>query len=284
MQLPSSGALTLAEIQAEFGGVDPISLSEYYRGGLYTTSNNTNVPTSGSISLSNFYGAVKEFTFTVSSNQTNANLRTLAINAGWDQSSPVVCTINGGVYISSNSTATPALTVNGSFPLGVQLTNNGLIIGMGGKGGNSGSSSGLSGGIALSASVGVSINNTGTIAGGGGGGRGGADVVVSGTDYFGFPFTDTYGGGGGGGGRSSAAANSAGGTSGGNFPGSPGGVGTVSSPGSGGAGGGNGAGNGSAGGGWGATGGGSGGSGGAAISGNSNITWVAFGTRLGAIT
>lgn len=59
MALPSSGPITLAMIQAEFGGENPISLSEYYRGGAYTTNNNTNVPTSGAISLDNFHGAVK---------------------------------------------------------------------------------------------------------------------------------------------------------------------------------------------------------------------------------
>ena len=57
MALPSSGTITLAQIAAEFGGSAPHSLSEYYRGGAYTTSNNTNVPTSGAISLSNFHGA-----------------------------------------------------------------------------------------------------------------------------------------------------------------------------------------------------------------------------------
>ena len=60
MALPSSGTITLQQIATEFGGDAPHSLSEYYRGGAYTTSNNTSVPTSGAISLSNFYGAVKQ--------------------------------------------------------------------------------------------------------------------------------------------------------------------------------------------------------------------------------
>lgn len=51
MALPSSGvSLSLAQIQAEFGGANPISLSEYW--GLAT-----GLPTSGqTISLNNFYG------------------------------------------------------------------------------------------------------------------------------------------------------------------------------------------------------------------------------------
>ena len=59
MALQSSGLITLAQVQTEFGGANPISMSEYYRNGAYTTANNGNVPTSGTISLGNFYGAVK---------------------------------------------------------------------------------------------------------------------------------------------------------------------------------------------------------------------------------
>ena len=57
MALPGSGAISLSQLQTEFGGTNPISLSEYYRNGAYTTSNNTGVPISGTISLSQFYGA-----------------------------------------------------------------------------------------------------------------------------------------------------------------------------------------------------------------------------------
>ena len=59
MALPISGPISLSQVQGEFGGANPISLIEYYRGGPYTTSNNTSVPTSGAISLSNFYGATR---------------------------------------------------------------------------------------------------------------------------------------------------------------------------------------------------------------------------------
>jgi hypothetical protein len=59
MALPASGVITLANIQTEFGGTNPIGLSEYYRSpnGL-TTANNTNVPLSGAIALSNFYNGI----------------------------------------------------------------------------------------------------------------------------------------------------------------------------------------------------------------------------------
>jgi hypothetical protein len=57
MALPASGAISLANIQTEFGGSPPTSISEYYRGGGLVTSNNTGVPETGQISISNFYGA-----------------------------------------------------------------------------------------------------------------------------------------------------------------------------------------------------------------------------------
>lgn len=60
MPLQTSGTITLLDIQNEFGGSNPIGLSEYYRGGTYVPDNNsanTGIPTSGAISLSSFYGA-----------------------------------------------------------------------------------------------------------------------------------------------------------------------------------------------------------------------------------
>jgi hypothetical protein len=60
MPLPTSGALSLNDIQTEFGGTNPISLNEYYAGGAFvpagTSGTNGAVPTSGTISILNFYG------------------------------------------------------------------------------------------------------------------------------------------------------------------------------------------------------------------------------------
>ena len=59
MTLPSSGAISINSLVGEYGGSAPHSLSEYYKGGglVANHANNPNVPTSGTISLSNFYGA-----------------------------------------------------------------------------------------------------------------------------------------------------------------------------------------------------------------------------------
>jgi len=271
---------------------------------------------SGAISMSNGYGKANEFAFNISSNQVNANLRSLAINAGWDQSTKLAATITGGVYVYSNGTGTPALTVNGSFPNGVTLVNNGYILGMGGNGGTgcpvgfTSASPGNSGGIGLSVSSAITINNaSGVIGGGGGGGGGGGSYNEGGVGKSG-PFIQ-YGwtGGGGGGGQTGLSNSSGGGVGGGNFyqrsrdP-QPGSDGTVSGAGSGGIGGaapnsGFFAGAGGNGGGWGSNGSsgsggrggsfyngppGAGGSAGNAVTGNGNITWTNTGTRYGGIS
>ena len=49
MTLQSSGNIALSEIQTEFGGTNPISMNEYY-------SAAANVPASGAIKFSDFYG------------------------------------------------------------------------------------------------------------------------------------------------------------------------------------------------------------------------------------
>lgn len=50
MALQSSGAISLNDVQTEFGGSNPIAISEYYGA-------DSGVPSSGAISLNDFYGA-----------------------------------------------------------------------------------------------------------------------------------------------------------------------------------------------------------------------------------
>lgn len=65
MPIPSSGPIKFSEIQNEFGGSDPIGLTEYYAGGSFVGSGTlgfpggtgTPIPSSGSLSLGGFYGA-----------------------------------------------------------------------------------------------------------------------------------------------------------------------------------------------------------------------------------
>jgi hypothetical protein len=68
MTIKSSGPLSLSEIQTEFGGSNPIALTEYLAGGQYVTSGvigypggvATPIPSSVPIRISNFYGASAE--------------------------------------------------------------------------------------------------------------------------------------------------------------------------------------------------------------------------------
>ena len=61
----NTGPLSLGNIQLEFGGSGNIALSEYYAGGAYVAAGttgylrgvSTSIPSSGSISIGNFYGA-----------------------------------------------------------------------------------------------------------------------------------------------------------------------------------------------------------------------------------
>lgn len=296
MVLPTSGPLSLQDIQDEFGGTSPISLSEYYAIG-------KNIPASGVISIQDFYGGIDTFSVTISSNQVNLNLRSYAVSQGWDEYAKLLVTINSGVVIYANATNQYALVIDGAYQRGVTLVNNGTIVGMGGNGGTGGVSSlfgstaptaGGAGGPGLNVQSAVSVENNGTIAGGGGGGGGGA-----GSYYFDGNFAATIDGGGGGGGRTGLTNSSGGGTLNGSAGGQNGAAGTFSSAGTGGAGGsfvwtggkgGNGGNWGAAGAnggtsnGQGATSVGAGGAAGAAVVGSSNITWLATGTRLGAIS
>lgn len=136
---------------------------------------------------------VSLFKFNITSNQTDANLRTLANAAGYSGYGDVEATINSGVDLYASSTSSYGLTI-GSFPSGrtVTLINNGYISGAGGAGGTawrdyeSGSTpvAPTAGGPALycvTSGFILKINNANTIRGGGGGGGYGA---ASSGDYY----------------------------------------------------------------------------------------------------
>lgn len=57
-----TGTISLNDVQTEFGGVNPIGINEYYRGGGLMSDNNTGVPTSGQISMSQLRGLYRTAT------------------------------------------------------------------------------------------------------------------------------------------------------------------------------------------------------------------------------
>jgi hypothetical protein len=197
MGFPFSGngsPLSFSELQTEFGGSNPISISEYYRGGAFVTDNNTDVPTSGVITMGDFYGASKKFIVTISADTTNLEVTSAyLVAAGWNSASYFQININSSVYVYSTSTSVAGLTVNGSYPYGFAVSNSGYVMGMGGNGGVYSTFNGSAGGPALSitnsyttAQMSV-VNNAGAYIAGGGGGGGGMNN-----------YGEMYGGGGGG--------------------------------------------------------------------------------------
>jgi len=60
MALQTSGSISLSQIQTELGGSNPITMTEYYKGGIYVGSSgqgNGSIPTSGALDMTDFYGA-----------------------------------------------------------------------------------------------------------------------------------------------------------------------------------------------------------------------------------
>ena len=110
MVLPSSGQISLGQIQGEFGG--GAALSQYYRGGAYTTGNNTNVPTSGPIALSHFYSAYRGYQVTMNFSRDAENQNYFYLSAlGWP-TIEITAPVNGSgwfisyYYIPANVTYT----------------------------------------------------------------------------------------------------------------------------------------------------------------------------------
>ena len=165
MALNTSGKISLAgtvsgeSIQKELGGngTTEISLNDIAVRSLAGKS-------TGAISMpTDFYGKSSEFYYTVSSDTTNLNLTpTFLQSVGWGGFGKVYVSISLGVRISGSTAGTAALRISGTYPNGIEIVNNGNIIGRGGNGGGGGNqnvgAAGGNGGVGLAVSTNVTFN------------------------------------------------------------------------------------------------------------------------------
>ena len=224
MALQSSGAISIKNVQDEFsptGGTGDagIKFSEYYKNGNIIANDlvGGSIPNSGPISLSQFRGAMdyREVTIPSSNQYVHSNLKTLAINNGYDGTNPVRVTINSGYHIATDTGNYGMRT--GEFDSELKVTNKAYIMGKGGNGGGgrnslSNGNNGAGGGAALKLDCPVTSwtnSGNGAVVGGGGGGGSGRRRGDPGG------FSAAGGGGGAGGGNGGLARSNSGTTSGG---------------------------------------------------------------------
>lgn len=289
MTLPASGLISLSQVNTELTLTSTalITLNDAAVRTLFAKP-------SGLISMSDGHGksaVAPSFNYnpTISSQQ-NFNLRAGAVAAGWNQTSPLICTVTmtGGGTFGSSSTGAYAFDTGTSFPVGSTLA---LVVGSGAYLVGCGGSAGGAGGPALRAQYPITVTNNGVI--GGGGGSGGQGYIAVG----GIGIGDW---------RNVASGGGAGSVPGAGYSGTAGGSSTGGSTTAGGAGAIDATNNpdgglkltayGGAGGSLGAAGAAgnniyygnnqaiAGGAGGAAVVGNGNITWAVVGTRYGSIS
>jgi hypothetical protein len=184
MALQTSGIISIDDIRVELNKTGTTSLQDTDVRGLVDKNQGE------TISLDDFYGAENIYEVFVTADALNLNVSTYAVANGWDGTTPLLLTVNAGVWLYSNSTSTAGLIIPSSMNGLLTLVNNGNIIGDGGA-------PNAAGGDAISNSAtGVSItNNSGAYIAGGGGGGGGTFTFTS-VGYPGTTFTAAYGGGG----------------------------------------------------------------------------------------
>ena len=192
----SSGSISMSSINSKFQAGN--SLGGYYRGqGVANITQNSHVPSSGSISFNDLRGSTYRVTANANGNWAHAQARyEIFNNTEWTSGLNKV--INAAGNFGSNSTSSPAIRINGSgggtIELNVTNANGGgggtsgpavrghagtkgVGGGQVGDGGGSKGSGGGSGGLAIHAASPVNIPsghfNSRIKPGGGGGGGGG---------------------------------------------------------------------------------------------------------------
>lgn len=184
MALQGSGAISLSDLATEFGDTTPNSMSEFYAGGSLVGTNNVSVPTSGVISLTDFYNAVAALVLDITSSTSNVNILTLATAAGYNaatDTTPIIVNVAAGVNVTGSGTyslrtgalnADSDLTINISGSVNGYTGANGGIGAAGSPGGDAVYWETLTGG---SGTYVVNVSAGANLRGGGGGGGGGGN-------------------------------------------------------------------------------------------------------------
>ena len=190
MAIPSAGSsLAFSAIQTEFGGSNPISLSEYYAGGDNVPSGTSgdagSIPSSGTIAVSQFYGSTNRVAIALTISSTTQSYNIFSNRGGTYSAgiSDVTLTVQAIV----GSTGASAIDTGNQWTSGdtVKIINNSQIVGRGGAGGagggqNAQGGAGSAGQPAIVLGINTTIqNNGGNIRGGGGGGGGGKGAQVT---------------------------------------------------------------------------------------------------------
>ena len=211
MAIPSAGSsLAFSAIQTEFGGSNPISLSEYYAGGDNVPSGTSgdagSIPSSGTIAVSQFYGSTNRVAIALTISSTTQSYNIFSNRGGTYSAgiSDVTLTVQAIV----GSTGASAIDTGNQWTSGdtVKIINNSQIVGRGGAGGagggqNAQGGAGSAGQPAIVLGINTTIqNNGGNIRGGGGGGGGGKGAQVT-HPVKGGQLIQQFAGGGGGGGQ-----------------------------------------------------------------------------------
>ena len=134
MPLPLSGAISLGAIQTELNDTGSAAVNEYYRGGGIVPTFNTSVPTSGQISLSDFYGASRTSTLAEiwtdldTPTERNYFMTGFAMNAGKLTSTAVQVGNTGSVAAGRFTTSYGVSLSFGATPALSQRTENITVV------------------------------------------------------------------------------------------------------------------------------------------------------------
>lgn len=137
MALQNSGAISFSDLRGEYnsGSNTSVSMSGYYRGGTLIRSNASNntstnlsadVPTSGTISLDDFYGQERGFSATATSDATNKEASDFFGN-DFSVNYPKKLTINSGVTFSNTTFNGVALNFDSTLSGDMTVTLNGTV-------------------------------------------------------------------------------------------------------------------------------------------------------------